>query len=638
MSSPFLSLATQASLSGALGLVLALSGCRSCHDEHPYVPYAIEPSELTPEAAVGAAPAGKTPEGAQLDAGLDPFAGRASVEAPVGAASWVVEGVTVPAPPGLVLQRVLMGNPDGDVEKTAFAIARSADGADPGEVVFYRGQGQDGALTITTTLAAPPLFGADAGCAPESRLVGVGKRSVLAELGVACSPAGSVGSIGPARPTRYVAVIDAGTAAKVRFAVTVSDPEGAAPLSVDAAVSDRDGDGRDDLALRVTLEGGGSMLEPGPSVAAVSAWLDRPAGPSRDTGATEASFQTLADWATSHASRGKDAPEVPGYVAHVQALWRATCAESGVPRVVAVVGAGITCNVPHALEALGLAEVRALASMGQPLQAALALGRAERAPASRTPARVADALKWISQKAPVSSARLVRKAAAVPALETGREPSWGPLTFEPSGKLLIRTRAGVVRLDPDLGDEGSAGAADWKASVTSPDGAMTWIAVNDNCDGLALRAAFDAKAGGDHREVALPLGAPFSDRCLAGRAALVQALPVAWGSNGLEAIVDGEPLLVSPDLTHASLLAGFVDQPPTPGAPRSPDGKAYVVPTEAGFVVQSDAGVRLFRASELDGTYGEQEHCVVSNDTTHVACIHAGSVWAGTWDAPGAAP
>jgi hypothetical protein len=113
---------------------------------------------------------------------------------------------------------------------------------------------------------------------------------------------------------------------------------------------------------------------------------------------------------------------------------------------------------------------------------------------------------------------------------------------------------------------------------------------------------------------------------------------VAWGASGLEGIVDGEPLLISPDLTHASLLAGFVDQPTTPGAPRSPDGKAYVVPTEAGLVVQSDAGVRLLRASELDGTYGEQEHCVVSSDTTHVACLHVGSVWAGTWDAPGAAP
>lgn len=631
-----LAAATKVSLCAVfIGLVLTEIGCRSCHDDHPYVPYAIEPSELTHEATADAAAASQVPESSVADAGSDPFAGRASVEAPVGAASLVVAGATVQAPPGLVLQRVLMGDPDSDVEKTAFAIARSADGADPGQVVFYRGQAQDGSLILVTTLAPPPLFGGDAGCTLESRLLGVGKRSVLAELGVACAPTG-LGQ--PARPTRYVAVIDAGLAAKVRFAVTIMDPDGAAPLSVDAMVSDRDGDGRDDLALRVTLEGGGAMLEPGPSLSAVSAWLDRPAGPSRDSGATEASFQSLADWATSHASRVKDAPEVPGYVAHALALWQAACAESGVARVVPVVGASMTCKVPHALEGLGLAEVRALASIGQPLQAALALGRAERPPASRTPSRTADALKWISQKASIASARLVRRAAAVPAVEMGREPSWGPLAFEPSGKLLIRTRAGVVRLDADLGDEALSGSADWKASVTSPDGAMTWVAVNDNCDGLALRAAFEPKAGGDRREVPLPLAGPLGDRCAAGRAGLVRGSPVAWGPRGLEAVVDGELVLISPDLTQASLLADFVDQPATPGAPRSPDGKAYVVPTEVGFVVQSETGVRLLRASELDGTYGEQEQCVVSNDTTHVACVHLGSVWAGTWDAPGAAP
>jgi hypothetical protein len=569
-----------------------------------------------------------------LDAGKDPFTGRASVEAPEGAASIVLEGVTLLAPPGLVLTRALLGDPDADVEKTAFAIARSADGANSGEVVFYRAQGPDGSLAIATILPAPLPVAADGGCSPESRLLGVGKKSVLVELGEACAPTGSTG---PARPARYVAVIDGGMTTKVRFAVTIADPEGSAPLAVDAIVSDRDGDGRDDLALRMTLEGGGATLEPGAPVSAVSAWLDRPAGPSRDTEATQSSFRSLADWATARSARPKDAPEVPGYVAHVLALWRAICAESGVARVVAVVGAGITCDVPHSLEALGLAEVRALASMGQPMSAALALGRAERPPASRTPARVADALKWLAQRAVVASARLVRRAAAVPASELGREPSWGPLTFEPSGKLLIRTRAGVVRIDPDLGDEASAGGSDWKAAVTSPDGATTWIAAYDNCDGLSLRAAFEVKPAGDRREVPLPVGPPLGDRCAAGRPGLARALPVAWGPSGLEAIVDGQPLLISSDMTRASLLAGFIDQPPTPGAPRSPDGKVYVVPTEVGFVAQSEAEVRILRASELDGTYDDQEHCVVSSDSTHVACVHGGAAWVGTWDAPGAA-
>jgi hypothetical protein len=209
------------------------------------------------------------------------------------------------------------------------------------------------------------------------------------------------------------------------------------------------------------------------------------------------------------------------------------------------------------------------------------------------------------------------------------------LAFEPGGKLLVRTRAGVVRLDPDLGDESSAGVAEWKSSVTSPDGALTWLAVYDRCDGLPLRASFEPVSGGDRRDVLLPVQAPLGDRCEGGRDALVQAQPIAWAGGGLEAIVDEELVLIAPDLSRASLQAAFLNQPSTLGAPRSPDGKAYVVPTEVGFLVQSEGAARLLRASELDATYAEQHHCVVSSDTTHVACVRAGAAWVGTWDALG---
>jgi hypothetical protein len=626
-----LTIAKAALCAGTFVLALAPSGCRSCHDDHPYVPYSIEPAAGGVDAGGETATRDSASSAPTSDAGSDPFAGRPSIEAPAEAASIVVDGVTLPAPPGHFLKQVLMGEPGG--EKTAFAIAQPIDATDVGEVVFYRASGPGGPFGVTTILPAPSIAMPDAGCPTESRLLGVGKHSVLAELGVACA---SPESAGRPPPTRYVAVIDSGAVATVRFAVNIADPEGSAPLSVDALVTDRDGDGRDDLALRVTLQGGGSTLEPGPAMSVVSAWLDRLAGPSRDTEATEASFRSLSEWPTAHAGRAKDAPDVPVYVAHVRELWRAACTESGAARVTAAVGSGFTCNVPHVLEALGLAEARAFATMGAPLWAGLALDRAERPPSTRTPARIADALKWISQKAPEASARLVRSAAAVPVSEIPHEPSWGPLAFEATGKLLIRTRAGVVRLDPDLGDEAAAGVPDWKSKVTSPDGAITWTAAYDNCDDLPLRASFEGRGGADRRETRLPFET-LDDRCTASRAGLVSVLPVAWGDRGLEAIVDGQPLLIMPDLIHASPLAGFVGQPPTPGSPRSPDGKTYVIPTDVGFVVQGEAGSRLLRASELDNSYMEQEHCVVSNDATHVACVHLGAVWVGTWDAPGPA-
>ena len=395
----------------------------------------------------------------------------------------------------------------------------------------------------------------------------------------------------------------------------------------------RDGDGRDDLELRGTLAGGDEPLEPGPSVAASVVWLDRPAGLSRDSGATEASFASLAAAAMVRAGRAKEAAGVPGYVAQVQALWRAICADGGAPRMMTVAGTGaLTCGVARPLEELGLAEVRAFATAGDPLRAALALDRNERAPAARTPSRLAEAQRWIAQLSPPASARLLRAVAGVPESPHGRAPSWGALAFEPTGKLLVRTRAGVIRVDPDLGDEAASGGADWETRVTSPDGAFHWIEAYDPCDGSPLRATFELASGSDDRDVPLPVPPPLAGRCAGSRGAPAKVQPIAWGQGGLEAIVGGTLIVVSSDLSHASLLAGWLDAPSNPGAPRSPDSKTVVVPTSLGFIVQGASRTRILRASELDGTYGEQHDCAVSNDTTHVACVRGGRAWVGTWD------
>jgi len=246
---------------------------------------------------------------------------------------------------------------------------------------------------------------------------------------------------------------------------------------------------------------------------------------------------------------------------------------------------------------------------------------------------VTDARGWIAQTASLASARSVRAVAAVPLQGRGHEPSWGALAFEPGGKLLVRTRAGVVRVDPEAGDEAAAeGVAAWKTAVSSPDGAVRWIESYDACDGVALRATFEA--GDDVRDVGLPVAPPLGVRCAGSRGAPARQLAVAWGVGGLEAIVDGVPVLVAPDLTRASTLATFLGGPATPGSPRSPDGKTLVVPTSAGLVVRGPSRTRLLVAPELDGTYGEQRDCAVADDGAHVACVRGGKAWVGAWDAP----
>jgi hypothetical protein len=514
---------------------------------------------------------------------------------------------------------------DGDDSKDAFALVRPADGSGSASVAYARGQGLP-TLTLTSAAAPPPLR-RDAACTDVAKLSAVGRRSVLAEVGAQC-PAGGQG----AGADRWVAFLDAGpSAAVLRLAISVTDPPGAGALSFDGEVTDRDGDGRDDARLVVTLDGAGPPFEPGPRVSASFVWLDRPAGLSPDPHAAEGSFAGLASQAAARAGRAHEAAEVSPFVAQVGALWRAACAEGGVARVVGVAGtSGLACGGAKPLEDAELAEAHARATLGDALGAALTLDRVERSPAAPAAARLADAEKWITAIAPASTATSVRAVSAVPATATGHEPAWGALAFETSGKLLVRTRAGVVRVDPDAGDEAAADGVTWKAGVSSPDGAMHWIEAYDACDGLGLRATF--ASGDDMRDVQLPALPLTGVRCAGSRGGPAWTVPVAWTAAGLEAIVEGVPLLVAADLSRASLLSTFLDTAAQPGAPLSPDGKTLVVPTRFGLLEKGPARTRLLRAPALDGTYAEQRDCVPGNDGRHVACARAGKAWVGTWD------
>ena len=623
-----------------LSLALAASGCSGCHEDHPYVPYVI--GTVVPAAADAGEASLPVPSASAIaqDAGAS-FAGEPAALAPAGLARWSVDDVDLQAPEGRVFVAAVVRDFDDTGARGAFAVVRPPmEGSGPGELVYYGGQA--GSLVPVSTYAPPEGLAHDAGCVPLDRLSRVGKRAVLVELGAQCAtrttstPARWVALVAAPAPPRAAATPGPGLPQGVRFAATIADPPGAPTMSIEADTSDRDGDRVPDVALRVTLEGGGAPFEPGPRVSATFAWLDRPAGLSRDMAVTEGSFAGLAAGAAARARSPRDAAMVPAYVAQARALWRSVCAEAGSPRLAGVTGSGaITCGVARALEELGLGEARAYVTVGDPLRAALAIDRAERAPATHTAARVIEAQGWLAPLAPAATARAMRAVAAVPLMGKGHEPAWGPLAFETGGKLLVRTRAGVVRVDPDAGDETDAeGVSAWPSAVVSLDAAMRWIETYDPCDGLALRATFAPSSGDDLHDVALPIAPPLGDRCSGSRGAPAHAVPVAWGPGGLEAIVEGEPVLVASDLSRATPLAAFLDSPALLGGPRSPDGKTIVVPTSSGLVVRGASGMRLLRAAQLAASTGDQQACTVSVDGTHVACVHAGKAWVGAWDAP----
>jgi hypothetical protein len=623
-------------LAGAFAL--ALAGCsKACGSDHPYVPYAIGDGASTPAAADdgGVRAAAPGVDDAVPDGG--PFSELPAETASVGATTWTVGGVALAAPPGRVFVLALVRDFDRDGAKDAFAIVRPDAPDAPGELYYYRGRPGDAGAAPEPIPAPASLASdtaavrADAGaCAATQRLAQIGRRSIVAEVGIGCPRANA-----PSRWVMAVAVDDGG-ALRVDLGATVLDPRGAPKLTVDFDGSDYDGDGADDLALRATLEGGSAPFDPGPKVSAEVRWLDKAAGLSRDPRATEASFEKLAASAAARAGKPRDAAQVPPYVTQVRALYRAMCPEAGAPRIVRRAGsAAMACVQSRALEDASFAEVHAWATLDDPLRAAEALERAQRPPATKTASRLSQAQDWITQAAPVALAREIRYVASVPSLDKGSAPAWGPLAFEPLGKLLVRTAAGVRRVDPALGDENDADAVTvWPSAVASPDGAMQWIEAYDPCDGFALRATIAPTGDGDMHDVPLPVPPPLGGRC-SGRGERARVLPIAWGAQGIEAIVAGVPVLVAPDLSHARPLTGALEQPVTPGSPRSPSGKVFVVPTSLGLLVRVVGHPsRLFRSSELDGTYDKQRGCTVNDEATRVACVHSGKAWVGTWDPP----
>lgn len=600
-------------------MALALVGCRGCKNDHPYVPYAIDD-----DAAAVASDAG--PSGASDDGSSPAFAEQAAFYAPAGARRWTLGTLDLAAPETTVFELGVSADLDGDGQEDAVAIARKeSDPLDPGMVLFYKGGG------LRTTLV-PARAGAKA-CPATRRLGLVGKRSVVVELGLGCPAASS------REPSRYLAVLSFGHGPRVQLEAGVLDPPGAGRLSFEVDGSDRDGDGVEDVALAATLEGGGAPFEPGPRLRAFVRWFDRPAGLSRDASEPDLSLRTVAFTLGARASRPKDASGVPPSVRQLRALLRALCSEGGSPRLVrlgagggAPDGALVSCGASHAMEDAALAEVHAAVTAGEPVLAATLLDRAQRPPATKTAARAAAAIGWIEKLAPPSVApEGLRSVAAVPAFERGRMPAWGALAFEASGKLLVRTAAGVVRVDPINGDEADApDVRAWDLAVASPDGARRLLEVYNACDGVALHATLGPGTVQDLIDVALPIAPPLgASRCVGAKGEPVPATALAWGPGGLETVLAGEPTLVT-EAGHASALHALLGQPYTFGAPRSPDGKTVIVPSGIGLVVWGPRN-RLLRAKELDGAYTEQRDCAVNDDGTRAACVRAGRVWVGVF-------
>jgi hypothetical protein len=581
-------------------LLVVLGGCRACKNEHPYVPYAIDDEASVDEAGTAV----------EQDAGAS-FAEIPADRPPPNASQWKIGGLDLAAPAGSIFVLGVARDLDGDGSADGLAIVRKADDpTDAGSVVFY----PKGAAP--NVLVAPKI--ASSNCPLTQRLGVVGPHSAFVELGLGCPAQSS------REPSRYIAMLGFGKGARVQLEAGILDPTGSAKLGLEADGTDRDNDGYGDVLVAFTLEGGEAPFEPGPKTKARVIWFDKPAGLSREPDEPDASLRGVASSLALRAKSTKDAPAVPPAARQIRALYRALCSEGGSPRLVRPKGdALLSCGTSKGLEEAALAEVRAAVTNQNTLLAIGVLDRAQKAPATKTAARTTEASGWITTAAPVAnSTDAPRQVAAVPAYEK-KAPSWSALSFDPSGKLLVRTAAGVVRVDPATGDETDApDVRSWDLAVLSPNGTHRLLEVYNACDGVSLHATLGPGSEQDLVDVPLPIAPPLgTSRCGGAKGEPASAIPLSWGAGGLEAVIAGEPMLVT-ETGRASALA----QPTS--------HHAIVVPTALGIWAWNGTKARLLRAPALDGTYGQQRDCAISEDGTRAACISGGRAWVAQFPAP----
>src|SRR5262249_62283230 len=115
-----------------------------------------------------------------------------------------------------------------------------------------------------------------------------------------------------------------------------------------------DGARRDDLLVRVSIEGAPPPFEAGSRASADLRWLDRPTGLSRDADEPEASLERAATVELGRASKKGEAASVPAAVRKLTRLYAWLCSDFGEALVSASSG-GIRCGLSRALEDAGVA-------------------------------------------------------------------------------------------------------------------------------------------------------------------------------------------------------------------------------------------------------------------------------------------
>ncbi|HEY6877867.1 MAG TPA: hypothetical protein VI299_07595, partial [Polyangiales bacterium] len=414
-----------------------------------------------------------------------------------------------------------------------------------------------------------------------------------------------------------------------RIDVLGFDAAGAPALTLLPRSADHDGDGHDDVALRISARDAleADSLELG--------WLDRPSGLVRDVREPEA---TLSAWAAAAQAQVEKQPAPAIARAELGlTLARAICRELGAARLALSGVPGIPCGPLPSQAALTTTLLSAYAKSGDVARAFdqyRALRHSEPRPSSKLQELAAAALSKLSPVAGVT----LRRGPAV-------EPITQPRAHLPSARFLSDSslylhRLSAVLWDPDRSEESPAGRGD--PLLRDPSGQLVAAGIERTCEGLAVRIERAPPPGSDYTSAAplasaplLPSASPPGCTRANHRADDGGFSLLGWAPQGLVAVrgsevrlvplasngrANGEPRVLAPDAPRPA---------PLPAGSATRDGARYVEATPYGVLLYgpSSTHVELWRPEGyLEIAKGPLE-VAISPSARRVALVAGGAVY-----------
>lgn len=573
---------------------LASVGCR-CDEHKPYTPFGV--TSALPGSNTAAVPE-SAPSAVASSDGDAGFAVARSVLAPRGATRFDVGGRALVAPAGFSFDQALDGAFEADGRRGAVAWmlpAATAAEAAPGIPELYYFPEQGDARRIHTL---PGFVPTSPNCKLETTLVQSGPKSVTLDAGATCE-----GNLIQRSPTRALTLLAPAAERPEILTLRVAAPAPGETLALRTDTSDRDGDGRDDVRVMLSLAASGAK-----PVEAELAYLDRPAGVSRDPSEPPKSLLRLASAQAQRAKNKKTAADALQRVALIRRLMSTLCAEGGTARLFDRDGAGIPCGgLGGVVDSLASAEVAAELALGNALGAFGALardgwyfGKMSAATRKKLEASALDAVELVTTRVVFFEQR--------PRLPP--PPRFSPLAFDATGRLFLDTDQGRF----DLGNDGSS-----PARVEGDAGAPRSLEVVSATGERLLAVAYSCDRSETTLLRASPAGPlpPVVTSLLAPR-------PGACGRGRFEALPAPSPLGFSdrPDLVVGGVVTGGALEglSGVPGGARSENGRFLAVPSVRGVLLVGPT-TRLFDLGAQVAEPLRLTDCVPSGDGTRVACV-----------------